>query len=142
MYTVVRTVQIHRNVQSIPKLALPLLKRIFVVVVVVVVLQLLVEELLSQLSLLESNHHPFYRVQSFIDRNAYNEWVIHEKGEIQALIKGFWHFPQPPIPALPLNMSEMHTEYHELMLRLIRWVPAVLGQNKIYVCFLLQPFQN
>ena len=82
--------------------------------------QLLIDELLMQLSMLESNHHPFYRVHAFMDRNAYNEWLICQKEKVHALMKSFWHHPQPAIPALPLNLSERHTEYHRLMLRLIR----------------------
>lgn len=83
-------------------------------------LQFLVEELLSQLVVLERNHHPFYSVQAFMDKNAYSEWVIVEKEKIEGLIRSFWHYSRPPVRELPLESPEFHKQYVELMKRLVR----------------------
>ncbi|KAK2563687.1 hypothetical protein P5673_012666 [Acropora cervicornis] len=45
--------------------------------------KLLVETLLSQKAVLEHNNHPFYRVNAFLDKNAYSEWVMLEKDKIE-----------------------------------------------------------
>lgn len=82
--------------------------------------QLLVETLLSQRLVLESNHHPFYSVQAFMDKNAYSEWVITEKEKIDCLIRSFWHNACPPVHELPLEDHEFHKQYVDLMKRLIR----------------------
>lgn len=89
-------------------------------------LQFLVEELLSQLVVLERNHHPFYSVQAFMDKNAYSEWVIVEREKIEGLIRSFWHYARPPVRELPLESPEFHKQYVELMKRLVRLV----GDNK------------
>lgn len=83
-------------------------------------LQFLVEELLSQQVVLEHNHHPFYRVQAFMDNNVYGEWLIHMKERIEGLIRGFWQYSRPPVPELPLESPKYHEQYVELMRRLFR----------------------
>ena len=87
-------------------------------------LQILVEELLIRLVVLERNHHPFYSVHAFMDKNAYSEWVLVEKEKIEGLIRSFWHYACPPVRELPLESPEYHKQYVELMKRLIR-----LGHN-------------
>ena len=77
------------------------------------------ETLLSQQVVLERNHHPFYSVQAFMDKNAYSEWVITEKEKIDCLIRSFWHNACPPVPELPLKDHEFHKQYVDLMKRLI-----------------------
>lgn len=83
-------------------------------------LQFLVEELLRRLVVLERNHHPFYSVHAFMDKNAYSEWVIVEKEKIEGLIRSFWHYARPSVRELPLESPEYHKQYVELMKRLIR----------------------
>ena len=82
--------------------------------------QVLVEELLSRLVVLERNHHPFYSVHAFMDKNAYSEWVLVEKERIEGLIRSFWHYARPLVHELPLESPEYHKQYVELMKRLIR----------------------
>lgn len=94
--------------------------------------KVLVEELLSQLSLLENNLHPFYGVQAFMDKNGYSEWLLLEKERIHSFIKSFWRSALPPLPALPLGYKEKHKEYKELMVRLIRCFEYALG---VCCCF-------
>ena len=77
-------------------------------------------ELQSQRVVLERNHHPFYRVQAFMDKNAYEEWLIMEKEKIEHLIRSFWHNILPPLPELPLENRDFHRQYLDLMERLIR----------------------
>lgn len=84
-------------------------------------LQVLVEELLSRLVVLERNHHPFYSVQAFMDKNAYSEWVLVEKEKIEGLIRSFWHYARPVVHELPLESPEYHKQYVELVKRLIRF---------------------
>jgi len=83
-------------------------------------LQLLVETLLSQRVVLERNHHPFYSVQAFMDKNAYQDWLVTEKEKIDHLIKSFWHSACPHGRELPLQDQEFHKQYVDLMKRLIR----------------------
>lgn len=84
-------------------------------------LQFLVEELQSRLVVLECNHHPFYRVNAFMDKNAYSEWVIVEKEKIEGLIRIFCHdYARPPVCELPLESPEYHKQYVDLMKRLVR----------------------
>lgn len=83
-------------------------------------LQFLVEELLRQHVVLVRNHHPFYSVQAFMEKNAYDGWVIAEKEKIDALIRGFWHYARPPVHELPLERPDFHKQYVDLMKRLIK----------------------
>ena len=70
--------------------------------------------------MLEHNDHPFYRVQVFLDKNAYSEWVMLEKDKIEHLIKSFWHKAHPPVRELPLEDQGFHKQYEDLMKRIIR----------------------
>ena len=78
------------------------------------------EELITQLSLLERNLHPFYGVQAFMDKNAYSEWLLLEKERIHLLIKSFWRSSLPPLPTLPVGYKDKHKDYKQLMILLIR----------------------
>ena len=70
--------------------------------------------------MLNRNHHPFYSVQAFMNKNTYGEWVKQEKEKIECLIRSFWHNSYPDVRSeLPL-CSEFHQQYVDLMERLLR----------------------
>lgn len=94
---------------------------IIIISIIIFQYQVLVEDLLTQLYLLNNNCHPYYRIQSFLDKNGYDEWVTAEKENINRLIKVFWLFPLPPCPsAYPLNQFDAHHGYETLLKRFIR----------------------
>ena len=68
---------------------------------------------------LKRNHHPYYSVQAFMNKDAYGEWVRLEEEKINCLIKSFWHNSYPSVTELPLG-SDYHEQYIDLMKRLIR----------------------
>ena len=70
--------------------------------------------------MLEHNSHPFYRVDAFVDKNAYSKWVMLEKDKIECLIKSFWHKDCPPVCELPLEDKGFHKQYEDLMKRIIK----------------------
>ncbi|XP_022781591.1 uncharacterized protein LOC111322703 isoform X2 [Stylophora pistillata] len=92
----------------------------------------LVEELLSQQVVLEHNRHPFYRVQTFMDNNIYDEWLIDVKRRIDSLIKGFWQYSRPLVPELPLESPKYHEQYVELMNRLFRYESKPKELHPVY----------
>lgn len=73
----------------------------------------------NQKLVLKRNHHPYYSVQAFMNKDAYGEWVRLEEEKINSLIKSFWHNSYPSVTELPLS-SEYHEQYIDLMKRLIR----------------------
>lgn len=102
-----------RKFNKYDEIAMPLLLQISLY-------QLLMETLLSQRVVLERNHHCFYSVQAFMDKNAYSEWVRREIDKIECLINSFWHKAYPPVPELPLEDQGFHRQYVHLMERLFR----------------------
>ncbi|XP_022096582.1 uncharacterized protein LOC110982475 isoform X2 [Acanthaster planci] len=84
--------------------------------------RILVEELVSRLSVVENNKHPFYHPQAFEPR-AYDIWQQGERRHISELIESFWQFSLPsPVTSMvkPSYWQSVHEEYTDLMVRLIR----------------------
>ncbi|CAH1257972.1 Hypp1933 [Branchiostoma lanceolatum] len=87
--------------------------------------KLLVEELVGQLSILENNSHPFYSPQAFLSRNAYDFWQQGERQNITRLIGKFWHFSlPPPLASTHKYLKDHHTDYKNLMAKLIKYEEA------------------
>ncbi|XP_074613396.1 uncharacterized protein LOC141873316 isoform X2 [Acropora palmata] len=115
--------------------------------------KLLVETLLSQKAVLEHNNHPFYRVNAFLDKNAYSEWVMLEKDKIECLIESFWHKARLPVRELPLEDINFHKQYEDLMKRIIKFESSNKEVHQVHhgvapssplsenACRLLQEFQ-
>ncbi|XP_031557070.1 uncharacterized protein LOC116293750 [Actinia tenebrosa] len=83
--------------------------------------RVLVEDLLTQLSLLHKNFHPYYRIQSFLDKNGYDQWVETEKDHINRLVKRFWNSPLPSLnECYPIHLFDAHEGYNILLSKLIR----------------------
>ncbi|XP_038045457.1 uncharacterized protein LOC119720025 isoform X2 [Patiria miniata] len=84
--------------------------------------RILIEELVSRLSVVENNKHPFYHPQAFEPR-AYDIWQQGERRHIGELIESFWQFSLPsPATSMvkPSYWQSVHEEYRDLMVRLIR----------------------
>eukprot|EP00058_Branchiostoma_floridae_P022556 XP_002608046.1 hypothetical protein BRAFLDRAFT_74995 [Branchiostoma floridae] len=87
--------------------------------------KLLVEELVGQLSILENNSHSFYSPQAFLNRNAYDFWQQNERQNITRLIGKFWHFAlPPPLASTHKYLRDHHTDYKNLMAKLIKYEEA------------------
>ncbi|XP_019626474.1 PREDICTED: uncharacterized protein LOC109471564 [Branchiostoma belcheri] len=87
--------------------------------------KLLVEELVGQLSILENNSHQFYSPQAFLSTNAYDFWQQTERQNITRLIGKFWHFAlPPPLPSTHKYLRDHHTDYKNLMAKLIKYEEA------------------
>ncbi|XP_035672606.1 uncharacterized protein LOC118413362 isoform X1 [Branchiostoma floridae] len=87
--------------------------------------KLLVEELVGQLSILENNSHSFYSPQAFLSRNAYDFWQQNERQNITRLIGKFWHFAlPPPLASTHKYLRDHHTDYKNLMAKLIKYEEA------------------
>ncbi|XP_033125535.1 uncharacterized protein LOC117123645 [Anneissia japonica] len=85
--------------------------------------KILIDELVSRLTLLENNKHPFYSPFSFENRNAYDFWQQQERRHVIDLYTKFWHYSLPsPSSTLcnPMYWASTHDEYRELMIKLIR----------------------
>ncbi|XP_006813160.1 uncharacterized protein LOC102804431 [Saccoglossus kowalevskii] len=98
--------------------------------------KLLVEELVSQLAILENNRHPFYSPQSFLSRNAYDQWQQRERTNISILINKFWHFSLPSPPSV-MSKSQYwfnrHEEYSVLMHRLLRFETSIRRNSAFFM---------
>ncbi|XP_077992678.1 uncharacterized protein LOC144446730 [Glandiceps talaboti] len=98
--------------------------------------KLLVEELVSQLVVLENNRHPYYSPQSFLSRNAYDQWQQMERSHVSQLINKFWHFSLPP-PQSAMSKSaywfNRHEEYNSLLKRLLRFESTFKRSSAFFI---------
>ncbi|XP_064631062.1 uncharacterized protein LOC135489584 isoform X2 [Lineus longissimus] len=88
--------------------------------------KILAEELVSQLSVLETNKHPYYNPKAFVSRYAYDQWQQWERQHITQLLAKFWHYSLPPPVTLHTeSLKGKHEQYKLLMKKL-------LGYERIY----------